>query len=343
MPLSDDTLRILELCRDKEYNPGTYRTDFVLTGDNKINLIEITCRFALNGFLRSDFVNKCGIPYAERYGITREDRFSSFIDDIENFLSSRETIVLLKDDRFNEGRHFKAIIESAGKKVVTLSMEEMPENNELISNSACITQMRHDEIYTLPAETLKAIIGSVHLNDFRTVFLVHDKRFFALLYDDDFREKALGKEDADRLKTFLTPTYTQLSRPDLWQRLHIEKDKWIIKPTVLGMGLGISAGVAVSESDWQQALEKYANTDAVFQPYLPQNRFSWSIGPEQRENDYIAGTLLFFQDEYYGPGSFRVSSHPVTNQGDDRKIASVILKSDAQDAAFYSRERGWIV
>jgi hypothetical protein len=49
------------------------------------------------------------------------------------------------------------------------------------------------------------------------------------------------------------------------------------------------------------------------------------VGSEVRTNDYVTGTLLFFQGGYFGPGMFRASSHPVINVGDDRKIAAASL------------------
>ncbi len=341
MPLSDSAQRVIDICKDIEYEPGTYRTDFVITGDNQLKLIEITSRYALNGYLRSGFVNACVLPYMEKFKIELEDRYSSFFTDLENYLGSKETIVLLKNDHFNEGKYVREMMKYAGRNVVTLTMDEIPVKSDTIAQSACISQLSHDEIFSLPDDVIRAIADSNVINDLRTVILVHDKRFFAVINNDAFREKALGKTDSDRFKEFLTPTYTKYSHPELWEQLREEKNDWIIKPPAFGMSIGITAGIAVSENEWLRALKSFDGKDVIFQPYLNQTRFSGSVGSEIRKDDYVVGTLLFFQDEYYGPGLFRASGHPVTNQGDDRKIAVGILSAEP-DQELYTRERGWL-
>ena len=42
--------------------------------------------------------------------------------------------------------------------------------------------------------------------------------------------------------------------------------------------------------------------------------------------EYIAGTILCVDEEYYGTGLFRSSSLPVLNKGDDRKVGIVLAE-----------------
>lgn len=331
MPLSARAKEILEICSRFPYKPGTYRTDFVVTKSNEVKVIEITCRFALNGYIRGGFINAKAIAFAEKNNIPIHSDYPLFFEHLEQYIGNNEQICILKDDRFNEAKYFKTIFSDAGYKVRILSLDDIAREPEVLRKSACITQMRHDELFSLPDESIHAMMEHCLLNDLRTVILPHDKRFFALLYNDSFRTDALGKEKADRFKTHLTPTYTPLTHPELWDSLADDsEDQWIVKPTALGMGIGITASPAVSRKEWKEALENYNPEEVVFQPYLEQRRFSGMIGSENRSNDYAAGTLLFFEDNFYGPGMFRASSHPVINQGDDRKIASAVLTINQQ-------------
>ena len=46
--------------------------------------------------------------------------------------------------------------------------------------------------------------------------------------------------------------------------------------------------------------------------------------------EYIAGTILRVDEEYFGTGLFRSSSLPVLNKGDDRKVG-IVLADEPQD------------
>jgi hypothetical protein len=58
-----------------------------------------------------------------------------------------------------------------------------------------------------------------------------------------------------------------------------------------------------------------------------QRRFEGFVGKEPRR-DYAAGTLLYFNDEWFGPRLFRTSTLPVSGLGDYRKIAALVASAD---------------
>jgi hypothetical protein len=325
MPLTSRAQEILEICNKFPYNPGTYRTDFIITHENEIKLIEISCRFALNGYIRSGFVNSYAEDFAKQNNIPIQFQYSDFYKDLQNYFGNYKRVIILNDDAFNEGKYFKIIFANAGYDVQILSINEIGKSAHLIKNAICITQMRHDELYSLPNDAIEAMMQGCLLNDLRTVIIPHDKRFFALLYNDEFRTSALGEELAAQFKNYLTPTYSPTTHSEIWESLPDSEQNWIIKPTVLGMSLGITASNSVSKQEWRKSLTDCDKNNIIFQPYLKQRRFNGLVGDEIRTMDYVAGTLLFFQDKFYGPGFFRASNHAVTNQGDDRKIAASVL------------------
>jgi hypothetical protein len=331
MPLSDRVMDILAICERFPYRPGTYRTDFVVTEEGRVKIIEITARFALNGFVRSGIVNGFAERWASERGIETQSQYPGFFGELENYVDGEKEILLLKNDSFNEGKYLITLFGAAGYQVDVLDLGDLPRNADRIASSMCVAQLSHDELLALPDDVIEAMMEGNLLNDLRTVLLVHDKRFFALLWDDAFRDNALGPEKSRAFKEYVTPTFTPLAHPDLWGQLPQSAEEWIVKPTALGMGLGITARPAVSETEWLGALASSDPQATVFQPYLTQRRFSGMVGSEVRTNDYVTGTLLFFQGGYFGPGMFRASSHPVTNVGDDRKIATATLSSAAPE------------
>jgi hypothetical protein len=66
----------------------------------------------------------------------------------------------------------------------------------------------------------------------------------------------------------------------------------------------------------------------VLQPFVRQRRFTAPWGGRICQ-DYVVGTLLCFDDQFFGPGIARASSCPVTNQGDDRKVSVFITGETA--------------
>lgn len=326
MPFSDRAKEILEICNKFNFNPGTYRTDFIITKENEIKLIEITSRYALNGYFRSGFVNCYADKFADLNTIPIKKLYPNFFNDLEKYFGNKNKIVIVLDDNINEGKYYKKIFLDAGYELIFIQLNEIKQNINLLKESICIIQLTHEELFSLPNEVINAMMEGCILNDFRTVIIPHDKRFFALLYNHSFRADALGEELANQFKIYLTPTYTPNLHQNLWDSLKNDlKNDWIIKPTVLGKGKGIVSSNSVSREIWKKTLLNCDVNNIIFQPFLNQRRFNGNVGDENRNLDYVAGTLLFFQDEFYGPGLFRASNHAVTNQGDDRKIASAIL------------------
>jgi hypothetical protein len=77
------------------------------------------------------------------------------------------------------------------------------------------------------------------------------------------------------------------------------------------------------EEQWQHAFQSPDIEKMVLQPFFRQKQF---VAPLEGRMymDYVVGSFLCFEDEFLGPGRFRASSFPVTNQGDDRKVAPFV-------------------
>lgn len=326
MPVSDRVHEILALARTRPYRPGAYRTDFIVGADHGIRLIETTCRFALNGFFRCGILALLTDEYlAAHPGIRKTDVYTPFFDRLMDYFGPFERVCVLLgwNTAKNESKFFMPVFEAAGFPVERIPAADVPASTHRFENAAVIGELSHEELCAFPLETIAALVRANLLNDLRTVFLIHDKRFFALLHHDGFMREALTPAERDEFRPYLIPTYTRHLSPDIWPEARQNKDRWIIKPTNNGMSIDVFAGPLTSAADWEALFASGRADSMVLQEYVPQRKFRGTIAGTPRE-DYAASTLLFFEDGYYGTGVFRASSHPVTNQGDDRKIAPLI-------------------
>ncbi len=326
MPVPDRVAEILDLCRSRPYRPGTYRTDFVVGEDNRIRLIETTCRFAMNGYFTSGFFvhNLADRFLASRSDIRKMDAYTPFFDHYMDYFGSFDHVCLLKGaDNRNDTKFVIPMFEQAGFPVHVIAAGEVPVRTHDFVGAAVLGELSHEEICNLPTETIEAIIASNSMNDLRTVFLIHDKRFFALLYNDAFVQAVLTTAEIAELRSCLVPTFTKRLNPEIWPQARNEKDRWIIKPYNMGKSIDVFAGPITPVGEWESLFDSGRADTMVLQEYIPQRKFRGTIAGALRE-DYVAGTLLFFEDGFYGAGLFRASSHPVTNQGDDRKIAPLV-------------------
>jgi hypothetical protein len=334
MPVSEEVSNILALCKDLPYHTGTYRTDFLIDENKQIKLIEITCRFALNGLLRAGFLHLLADRYLQdKPQVKKIDQYSAFFHELAAYWGEFSHVCLLKDDNFNEGRYLKPVFENADYPVHVIEYDDIPKRLDLLEYAAVIGQMRHDEWCALPTFAVEKIIRSNLINDLRTVFLIHDKRFFSVLGKDEFLNAAMSKAEAERFRAHLVPTWSRRERNDLWEQARRHKEDWIIKPCALGMGIGVKAGPFTPEAEWQSAFSQPDAENLTLQPYISQARFHGRMGEEDR-HDYVVGTLLFFEDHFFGPGVFRASSHPVTNQGDTRRLAHIVTN----DVQYFEKE-----
>lgn len=327
MPVSDTVADILQLCRRRPYRPGTYRTDFVVDRDNQIKLIETTCRYALNGYFTSGFTDRLADRFLQAHpSIRKVDDYTPFYDRMMEYFGPFDHVCYLKgSDQRNDTKYIVPLLEAAGFPVHMIPAEEVPGKVHRFEGAAVIGELSHEEVCRLPRETIVAMVDAGILNDLRTAFLLHDKRFFALLCHDAFLRAALSAGEIDFLRPYLIPTFTRRMAPEVWAQARAAKDRWIIKPYNKGKSIDVFAGCLTPAAEWD-ALFASGRADAmVLQEFIPQRRFRGTIAGKAHQ-DYVVGTLLFFEEEYFGLGICRASSYPITNKVDDRKVAPLVTE-----------------
>jgi hypothetical protein len=222
------------------------------------------------------------------------------------------------------------IFEAAGIDCQVIELEDLPHKMHLLSGATVVEELNHEEIKKLPLSIIDELTAAKIHNDFRNLFLIHDKRFFYILTNPDFIESALTREEALVLSSFTIPSYVYPFHKDYFMDALVNKNKYIIKHIRYGKSEAVYAGCVTKEEDWKKIFDKHELSDMVLQPMLEQKKYVGKVGDEER-NDFVAGTYLYFNEEYFGPGLYRASSFVVTNQGDDRKCAQVVAEVDKND------------
>jgi hypothetical protein len=245
-------------------------------------------------------------------------------------------------DRRNESNIISKILEDSGRAVHFIEYDQLEEkkSRQLISRSFVINEMSLEEIYTLSDETLSFLSEQDIVNDFRTVVLVHNKSFFVALNDPVLQASVLSEEERALFSRYICRTYGYHNIPISMSEICQQKDEWVMKHPTLGKSKEVYPGLLSQQKDWEDLLSSDRAKSYVFQEWIEQKRFKIQIGQDVFD-DYVTGTLLFMNGQYYGPGVFRTSSYPVTNRIDDRKASSLVLDEtidlrDLRNLIFFS-------
>ena len=334
MPVSDKANQVMALFRNKAYLPGTYRTDFVYDENQQVKLIEITCRFALNGMFlpavmnlhSQSFVAKThpnhslSTPYTNIY---------AYLDELRK--GAGHIVILKGSDTRNESKIYKGIYQETGITVSELHHDDIEANLVLLEGAWIVSELALDEILSLDLDVIKFLASQNVINDFRTVFLLHDKRFFSVLGDEDFQKAALTAEERRFFNAYYVPTYCAERHPDIVAEAKANKNAWILKHRALGKSQSIFAGIVTKQAEWDEILDTSNLDDYVLQAWVPQKTYAASVKGTPY-NDYITGTLLFFDNNFFGFGDFRTSSFPITNVVDHRKASCVIMSEQDMES-----------
>ena len=318
MPLGEKEMQILEEQSRYPFRAGTFRPDYLISAQNRLLLCEITSRFFAHGLFMSWFQDRFlqlwtgGAPY--------ESRFSELMDHMRALPGgSRRMFVLKSADRTGEIRLYERFYRAEGLEFTVLEAPEVEARRKDWDRPGTfiVSALNQRDILGFGMDTLRALIGRGMVSDFRTVFLLHDKRFFHLLSREDFTSACLSPEDAAFLRAHVIPTF-----PVPPQDARENKDAYILKPWRLGKSEGVVAGPLTPESEWKALFDSGAAERMVAQPFIAQRTFPtvWEGTPF---NDYACGMMLCVDDRYFDSGYFRCSSCPVTNRVDDRKAAAL--------------------
>ena len=323
MPLSERALELLERQKAYPFRAGTWRPDYLLTEDGQLRLCEITSRFFAHGIFMSWFAGQAVEQFLQRYpGAVLPSRYENLLDYMRQLPGGRKRIFVFKSaDRTNEIRLYKRFYEAQGCEVQVLEAGETDARRREWSHGALLlSALNQRDLMALEDETIHVMLEEGMISDLRNVFLIHDKRFLRLWFEDAFTDACLTAEETAFLRAHAIPSYLCCEGGPVVEDARAHKDGYILKPWDLGKSENVHAGPLTDEVTWQQLWEQHDSDTMVLQPFLRQRTFP-TVWEGQPFNDYLCGMMLCVDDRYFDSGLFRTSSCPVTNLVDDRKAA----------------------
>ena len=323
MPLCDRALEMLDRQRAYPFRAGTWRPDYLVTEGGDLKLCEITSRFFAHGIFMSWFGQQAAALFLQRHpGTTLPGRYEALLSYMRGLPGAKRRIFVFKSaDRTSEIRLYKRFYEAQGCSVEVLEHNEVASRRSDWQHGAfLVSALNQRDLMAMDDETIHVMLEEGMVSDLRNVFLIHDKRFMRLWFEDAFTRACLTPEETAFLRSHAIPTYLcREGGPEVEDAI-CNKDAYILKPWDLGKSEGVVAGPLADTETWT-GLWRSGQTDTmVLQPFLRQRRYPavWEGVPYE---DYLCGMMLCVDDRFFDSGMFRASSLPVTNVGDDRKAA----------------------
>ena len=321
LKLPDRIHAVLKQMEGRPYRIGTYRPDFVHDKNGQIKICEINARFPTNAYFISHYINNIAPQLiADSLALQHLRSLEGVNRVVSTFLKrlseSGAPLAVVKGREKGWDISF-LLYEMAKNKIDYHQLE--PEDLDLafmqLQNPFVYLELHQDEFEDrLSAQVLQRLSeADCHFNELRTIFLVHDKRFLALLTDDRIMQDYLNFDDAAFLRKHVIPTYVLGLSPNALDRALANKNEWVLKPNLLGKGLGIIFGKNVSADLWQQTLSDKGYADFVLQRYIDQYQYPVVNGTQSPQLMNIVGTLLCFDDIFFGPGIYRASAGDIVN------------------------------
>ena len=336
LPYDELVLETLEYCERYPFRAGTYRPDIIFCDDGAIRICEITSRFFGNGYFLMYFYDEAARRMCEVEGV---DDFSSSMEEMLAYFAAMadgyKRLVLLKSaDRSDSIRLYVPFYEALGLDVTILESDQVEANAALIEDAFVVSALNQVDLAALSADTRHLMADVGCRNDFRSIYLLHDKRFFRLFAEDSFTRPILTEEETAFLRAHVIPTFLPQTDPDEFERARRDKDAYIVKHRCLGKSEKVNAGFMCTQEEWESLLDTSTVGDMILQPFQSQRSFP-VVWEGQEFDDYACGSLLTVDDRYFGPGIVRTSSCPVINKTDDRKMAFVITEQADRFKAYH--------
>jgi len=342
MPLDEKVMAILDRQSRYPFRAGAYRPDYLISDEGRLLFVEITSRFFGHG-IWENYPSEVKLqkfmaeqqPEVESGRWKVESAYNSLLTYMRDIIPAGWPIYVMKSsDRTSEIALYKKFYEYYGHEVTIYEAAEVEEHIDQWSHDAVVfSALNQHDLLSFKMETLQAMIDVRMLNDFRTIFLAHDKRFLHLIFVDDFTRQCLTEEETAFLRQHTIPTYIYNNvYKEIWEDALQHKDRYILKPYDLGKSVGVYAGVMTDEDTWRNAMANgqwsMVNSSNILQPFIRQRTYP-CVWEGNHYDEYVCGMMLCMDDRYFDSGVFRTSSAPVTNKVDHRKMC--VINSDDEE------------
>ncbi|MEI6696151.1 MAG: hypothetical protein WCO13_08790 [Bacteroidota bacterium] len=336
MPRTKRELEILKICEQYQMEAGSFRTDFVIGTNNQLKIIEMGTRHLLDGYFMSGSFHEIGMNLAKKLGIKDVvNIYPRFFTYLEECIGNAPRICIVKgNDRLEEMAVYLKIFNAAGLEVIMVPIENIQDQLDMLNGAFLIGELTLEEIHSLSDEVIHILAAANIHNPIQTVLTTHDKRFFYVMGESEFTNQFLTADEKKILMKYLVPTFIPGKNHEHWEAAYHNKDAYILKHRCKGRSENVYAGCITSEDVWKQLFDSGEINEMVLQNFIIQKKFNGTVDNEKRE-DYVTGTLLYYNQEFFGPGVYRTSSIPVSNIIDYRKAAQLVAKADIKKKNLY--------
>jgi hypothetical protein len=294
----------------KDKDIGSYRPDFIYDSENRIKICEINARFTVNGYFISDYLN---------FAVHTMEDFSEFRDTLQfevykTFLSNFDENKSIGCVRKREKGYDLKFLLQKNFKSRSVDPDDLYLKNAKLYDSfgvldQVILELHQDELLNLSEEILLHLIENTKcVNDLRTIFLIHDKRFLKFLSNKSLLYPYLNEEDAEFLSSHVILSRS-FSKEEI-EKISQNHEKWILKPFLKGKGEGILFGKDFNKKEWMDLMAEN-QTSCVLQEYISPKLFAFDVEENEEIKSYpkipIVGTFLCLNEYYLGPGIYRIS------------------------------------
>ncbi len=299
IPYSDKVLEILDYSSRFPFRAGTFRPDFIIDKNGKILLCEITSRFFANGYFMSYFMERVGSDIAFASGLTDyRSYFDAFFDYMADMCQGdsdegiNKLLVLKSEDKSDSIKLYVPFYQALGLQVNIIEAGKVEENIDLFKDSMIVSALNQQDLLSLSIDTLKKLAENGMRNDFRTIFLLHDKRMFNLFFRDDFTSRFLDQEQTRFLRDHVIRTAIprvtgqnndgQVQSNDaelnkdviMWEDAKKNKDRYILKHHCLGKSEQVYAGPLTDQVEWESLFESGKVNEMILQPFIEQRIYT---------------------------------------------------------------------
>lgn len=351
MPIPERLMHFLTLARGTPYHMGTVRPDLLFGKHGEVKVCEINARFPLNGMALSQWVNH-GAEKASYLSWNGYQPIKASRDIcaamLARFCIDQPVVRVASSEGGGESRFFLSEFQKLGGTCYHARPEELNVDDASITLNNrpvndFILEIDREELLQFNDDVIKRIIrNSNHINDIRTLILIHDKRILSLLSDHDIMRPHLSPFEHNELISGLLAN-ADLHNEKGMQQVLTNKNNWVLKKCSGGRGIDMHIGKSVCQTQWEDII-KNDQSDYTAQEYLEPSKFpiahkafanrittpSNQCNPRKTTAMNIVGSLPCFDGTSFGPGMFRASQLDCVNIGDGRGQA-IFLASVQHD------------
>ena len=308
LPLPSKHLKLIKLASQKPYRIFSIRPDFLISETGEIKLCEINARFTANGFIGAHWIAQA---FSKKHNNPQQD-----YDILARYLSrfdQKKPLFLLRDSERGYDLNLLAqYMQKNDYTVYNICPDDLSLNQgQLYANGThcqqIVFELLQSELDDFAPDVLEALIQqSNYVNDIRTILLVHDKRFFSLLSDENLMSKYLSDHEVALLAKHIIKTYSLSTVAD---QVLKNPQQWVLKKCLSGKGEGMYIG---ADTDVEQLAEVVDNLSEQYiaQPFLKQKQVEIDIDG-QMVDCYVVGMILSLNGQFCGSGFFRASAQKI--------------------------------